>query len=155
MANGPDRVRYAEGQRVRAADLAGEQEYLIALERRHNLTQHAPGIVNGLDVATDWSNARAVSVGAAVDDDGMLQVLERPARIGETCVDVWLIRCDRPQHTRHPGHAPCGPAEFDRVDEHVRVYTEADPDEQPVPPVAGAVYLGRYGCDDPRDRGYT
>lgn len=156
MGNEPYRVRYAEGQRLRAADLTSEQEYLIAFERRHNLSQHAPGIVHGLDLHRDWRDLSAMRAGAAVDDDGTLLVLEATSSVdgeAQECLDSWLIRCETPFRLSHPGRARC---EFDRVQEEVRVVTiPVAASADPVPPFAGAVYLGRSVCADLRDRAYT
>lgn len=156
MANGPYRVRYAEGQRLRAADLLSEQEYLVALEKRHNLGQHAPGIVYGFDLHDDWRGLPAIRAGAAVDEDGALIVLERSEGIaGEAaeCLDAWLIRCESPFRLRHAGRGSC---EFDRVREQLRVITvPTAANADPIPPIDGAVYLGRSVCDDPRDLAYT
>lgn len=142
MPDGAYRVSYAEGRRVRAADLAAEQEYLLALDRRHNLALHGTGIVLGLDRVEDESRLRA---GAAVVADGRVLVLEEETRItagGGQCVDVWLIRCD----TCVRG----------RVHEHVRVHTvPVSSGAEELPPVEGAFYLGRYLCDDLRELAYT
>jgi len=124
------RVRYEEGQRIRAHDLTAEQEYLIALEERHNLAQHGPGIVIGLD--------SLIRAGIAVDDGGRVLTLEHDARVKQgKQFDVWLIRCDAPLH-------PCG-HQFDRVQEHIRTITVTASDD-PLPPAAGAIYLGRAGA---------
>lgn len=42
------RVRYREGQPLRAKDLADEQAYRLAMRRRHNIGGHGWGIVTGL-----------------------------------------------------------------------------------------------------------
>jgi hypothetical protein len=123
------RVRYFEGQRLRAEDLRAEQEYLIALERRHNLAQHGPGIVRGLDAGEDWfEEAGVVRPGVAVDEEGRVLVLEQPtpaAELGE----AWLVPCEAPLRRR-------GSCEPDRLAERLRVVTGE------LAPVEGAIALG-------------
>ena len=126
------RVRYFEGQRLRAEDLRAEQEYLIALERRHNLTQHGPGIVRGLDLGTDWTGAPIIRAGVAVDEEGRVLVLERASPVDEV-QDAWLIPCETPFRIGRPGHTSC---DHDRLRERVRVVTG-----EPVAPLEGAVSL--------------
>ena len=94
------RVRYFEGQRLRADDLRAEQEYLIDLERRHNLAQHGPGIVRGLE------GGATIRPGVAVDERGRVLVLERPSPAAET--EAWLVTCETPFRRR-------GSCENDRV----------------------------------------
>ena len=155
MSDRAQRVRYAEGQRLRADDLRAEQEYLIALERSHNLAQHAPGIVQGLDAYEDWRHRAVIRAGVAVDD-GTLIVLDETTSVASEapqCLDAWLIRCESPFRLRHPGRGAC---EFDRVREQVRVITiPVAANADPVPPIAGAVYLGRSVCSNKRDRAFT
>ena len=138
MEKDAPRVRYEEGQRIRARDLTAEQEYLIALEERHNLAQHGPGIVMGLDSApAALGTELLIRPGVAVDEQGRALTLEQDAHIesGDN-LDVWLIRCDTPLH-------PCG-HRFDRVREHIRAITVHE-NTLPVPPVDDAIYLGRAG----------
>lgn len=128
------RVAYREGQRLRADDLTAEQDYLIALERRHNTAQHLPGVVAGL----------RGDDGVAVDAEGRLLIVDDAAPIGDAkCVDAWLIHCES--------------CEGNRLQELARIITVAVTPAAPLSaPTADAVYLGRYGChDDKRTPEYT
>jgi hypothetical protein len=142
----PTRVRYAEGQRVRARDLSAEQEYLVALEQRHNLEQHAPGVVGGLH-----ANDETIHAGVAIDEEGRLLVSGEDVDAAPAqgkCVDAWLIHRETPVRARHPGHASCGPGESDRTYEIAEVIVEdVDAASDLLTPSATAVYLGRSGCD--------
>jgi hypothetical protein len=123
------RVRYFERQRLRAEDLRAEQEYLIALERRHNLAQHGPGIVCGLNGGEDWFDAtHFVRPGVAVDEEGRVLVLGK-AKLEVGLGEAWLVPCETPLRRR-------GSCEHDRLAEQVRVVTGASA------PVEGAIALG-------------
>lgn len=64
-----ERVRYREQQRLTAADLRAEQQYLIVMRRRHDIGLHGWGIVEGLGL--DISAGRLlVEPGVAVDGYG-------------------------------------------------------------------------------------
>ncbi|MCA9911560.1 MAG: hypothetical protein KC519_23055, partial [Anaerolineae bacterium] len=69
------RVRYREGQRLRLADLRGEQSYRNATRHRHHLAAHDWGIVDGLELeilagADAGRPGVAVHPGFAVDGYG-------------------------------------------------------------------------------------
>lgn len=71
------RVRYAERQVVRSADLNAEQFYRIVRRWRHCLTGHDWGIVFGLAVCVDESGP-TVQPGMAIDGFGRELVLAHP-----------------------------------------------------------------------------
>ena len=152
------RVYYVERQRLKAADLQSEQEYLIGLDQRHNLSQHMPGIVRGLQIR--FVGQFQVEPGIAIDSFGRELVLQqaKPLTINEAdeCVDVWLIYCREPSGLRKPGRAPCSENTFERWLEIPRVLSlPARKGEDPEMPVEGAVFLGRIKCEDRRDIAYT
>jgi hypothetical protein len=112
-------VRYFDSQFLRTQDFTQEQEYHVALRRRHNLSGHTWGIVHGLRLAADAGAAPTVEPGVAVDGYGReVVVLQRltvpplppPPVTGEIAYDVWLCY-DRVGSDRAPdGFAPCGAA---------------------------------------------
>lgn len=139
------RVRYREGQVLRAADLTAEQAYRRELRRRHNIAHHGWGIVRGLDLAPAGLGI-AVQPGMAIDGYGRELVLtseeavtaaeleEVPEDPNDPCVRVWLIACDVPDATgcgdprRVPGRGP-------GVREEARVYLSTCDDAPPREPV--------------------
>ena len=137
------RITYREGQRLRADDLTEEQEYLIAQERRHNLEQHASGVVSGLGRGTDPE----VNPGLAVDAEGRLLVAGDAAPVQGKCIDAWLIHCDTPGRPRRRGSPSCEAAQTDRRQEIAQVVTVPATAGEPIAaPTEDAVYLGRIGC---------
>lgn len=149
------RVAYREGQRLRAADLTAEQEYLIAIERRHNLMQHSSGVVAGLGRG---SSPAGIEPGVAVNAEGRLLIVDDVVPVADgKCVDAWLIHCETPGPPRRRGLPPCEPAQADRRQETARVVpVTATPNASIAAPTADAVYLGRSGCgNDVRKPEYT
>lgn len=147
------RVAYREGQRLRAEDLSAEQDYLIALEERHNTEQHRPGIVLGLSTTAAGVGA-GVGAGVAVDPAGRALIVVDDVRtkpeLIEQSVDWWLFDCPEPQRA----HAPCGAADHPRTTARA-VAVPVQPSEPPAAPVDGAVYLGRSGSQSAGDLEYT
>ena len=100
------RVRYLEGQTLRAADLNAEQANRVAMRRRHHLAHHDWGVVAGLFVSpADGSDATSdlvVTPGMAVDGYGRElflleavtvknQVLKDRLGYPDRSIDVWLV----------------------------------------------------------------
>ena len=153
------RVYYVERQRLTAADLKSEQEYLIGLDLRHKLSQHMPGIVRGLRIRR-VSDEFQVEPGIAIDSFGRELVLQEAEPLSidkaDKCVDVWLVYCREPSRLRRPGRAPCSENSFERWLETPRVLPlRALKGEDPEMPVEGAVFLGRIECEDRPDVAYT
>src|SRR5262245_27117170 len=73
-----ERVRYREHALLTAADLQAEQQYRIAMRRRHDIGLHVWGIVEGLGLAVQQGEL-VVEPGAAVDGYGRELIV--PARI--------------------------------------------------------------------------
>ncbi|HEX5837959.1 MAG TPA: hypothetical protein VFY26_09010 [Anaerolineales bacterium] len=125
------RVRYAEKQILRAADLTGEQTYRMVQRRRHVLAAHGWGIVFGLmlvqpdriqDHHKDQSeeNVFLLQPGLAVDGYGREIRVPKPLRLelqGDDAFDVWLHFAESPLTTPQGGSYPCGPGEHNRWDE--------------------------------------
>lgn len=152
MKTSGNRVEYSEDQPLRVADLRAEQEFLVTLEHRHNLTLHSPGILLGLDAREGLTGTLERQPGVAVDEEGRLLVLENDQPIapseGGQCVDSWLLFCEAPLRIRRPGCVPCGTEAFDRWREFVLVLdTPVDPGAEPLAPAPSAVYLGRTQCN--------
>ena len=160
METRANRVQYHEGQRLRASELFGEQDYLVELERRHNTELHSSGIILGLDARSSWRGTLDRQPGVAIQRDGRMLVLEEPRDVAAAttsqCIDSWLVYCEKPRRTHRPGISPCGPCEFDRLLEFVELIdTLVDANDQPVAPVEGAIYLGRTRCESKREIPYA
>ncbi|HEX7317550.1 MAG TPA: hypothetical protein VF297_26855 [Pyrinomonadaceae bacterium] len=149
---GSSRVYYVERQRLTAADLRAEQEYLAGLDERHNLNQHAPGVVRGLRVGRDERGRLVVEPGVAVDAYGRELLLAEPLtlQLESPRVDVWLLYCLRPLRPRQPGRVPCSDENAPRWREDAHVLVEEVEDNQPPSaPADGAVFLGRLSPPPP------
>jgi hypothetical protein len=92
------RVHYFEKQFLRLDEFRDEQQYQLALRRRHNITQHTWGIVSGLELAIE-DGAAVIHPGIAIDGYGRELLLETKATIApETFddlatdrLDIWLV----------------------------------------------------------------
>jgi hypothetical protein len=153
------RVHYVERQRLRTADLQAEQDYLLGLDLRHNLNQHTPGIIRGLQIRS-VSGQFEVEPGIAIDLFGrelvLLEAAPLPINNMAGCLDVWLIYCREPLRLRRPGRVMCSDDTFERWREIPRLLTlpvNAQDDVQP--PTEGAVFLGRIACDDRQEINYA
>lgn len=145
---GAKRVRYSEGQCLRATDLQAEQDYLASLDRRHNIYQHGPGIVRGLTPAGNPPKGNLVGPGIAIDGVGreMLAANKAPlsAISSSEKIDLWIVYCSLPERIKQRGRSDCSPDAFQRWNEFGKVIVVAVAAAgTPVPPVAAAVYLGR------------
>jgi hypothetical protein len=154
------RVAYAEGQRITAGDLTSEQLYLLALDSRHNLGEHAPGVALGLVPSTDVSGDAIVTAGVAIDQQGRELLSSAgvlsPAAPGARCVDLWTVYCLVPLPQRRPGTYDCSPSSFTRWREFGQIVASpGDLAGAPVPPYDGAVYVGRVNCDAIPDVSYV
>jgi hypothetical protein len=157
------RVNFKERQRLLAADLQSEQEYLSGLDQRHNLYQHSPGIVRGLRLRVEEGEdgqRGAVEPGLAIDSQGRDVVLRDEVSFDiedvDHCVDVWLLHCLQPFRLRQTGRYSCSPETFQRWTESHRVLAvSTDAAALPDAPVDGAIFLGRIVCDNTRDVEYT
>ena len=68
-----DRVRYYDGEYLRAFDFADEQAYHMEMRRRLNMALHLSGIVEGLDISQDTQagiTQYSIEPGMAIDPYG-------------------------------------------------------------------------------------
>jgi hypothetical protein len=178
------RPRYRERQVLTASDLAAQQDYLVALRRRHLGAAHSWGVVEGLAL-TSGGPAVAVQPGVAVDGFGRELVLRAPAvvdaealaSVGTPAADVWLLYGRLAEQPPTPGRRRCGPGRHSRwVEEPCLRLTPAadalDPRDPPgvsdtdlefdpsrTPPDGSSppwpVYLGRVERRDAADGAVT
>jgi hypothetical protein len=92
------RVHYFERQFLGAQDFEAEQQYHLAMRRRHNIAQHRWGIVVGLELGRDDDGSLWVLPGMAIDGYGRELILaerqqlatgEFAAKDSDT-LDVWI-----------------------------------------------------------------
>lgn len=110
------RVRYFEKQFLRVQDFTDEQDYHLAMRRRHNIAHHVWGIVRGLQLESDGEGNVFVLPGMAIDGYGRELVLEEKLAValgafaekGSDVLDVWL-EYDRVGAEPAPrGYVGCG-----------------------------------------------
>ncbi|GCE44098.1 hypothetical protein Rhow_008396 [Rhodococcus wratislaviensis] len=134
------RVRYFPGQFLRTPDFTDEQQYHLAMRRRHNIGHHTMGIVTGLAIALQ-DGRPVVEPGMAVDGYGreLLLVQRTPldapraftARNTDR-LDVWLAYNLVAGDPAPEGYASCAPGEetsYRLVEHPLLRYTVPDPDE--------------------------
>src|SRR5580658_4109921 len=71
-----ERLNYFDRQYLRVEDFADEQSYQIAMRRRHNISHHTWGIVEGLEPQFA-EGSLFVTQGLAIDGFGRELVLEK------------------------------------------------------------------------------
>ena len=82
-----DRVRYYDGEYLRAFDFADEQTYHMEMRRRLNMALHLWGIVEGLDITKDTEagiTQYAIEPGMAIDPYGREILVFAPYVLDET-----------------------------------------------------------------------
>lgn len=162
----PARVRYRERQVLAAADLAAEQGYRIAQERRHLAGHHRWGIAAGLSLSGD-AEGLLVQPGVGIDGFGREVVLTEPWRVplgtlrelarelGSQELAVWLLYGREPANPPQRGRRACGAGRHGRWLETPRLrFTGPGPAADPRrPPGVSAPDLGspahRIPPDDP------
>jgi hypothetical protein len=134
------RVRYFPGQFLRTPDFTDEQQYHIAMRRRHNIGQHSAGIVAGLWISLQ-DGRPFVEPGMAVDGYGRELVLVQRTPLDVPRVfsardtdrlEVWLAYALTAGAPAPSGYAPCTDKEdasYRLVEQPVLRYTVPDPDE--------------------------
>jgi hypothetical protein len=75
MADPVKRLRYFDGEFLKAADFKAEQDYHVGLRRGQNRTLWVAGIADGLDVVASGTSAVVVKAGRAIDSLGRDVVL--------------------------------------------------------------------------------
>ncbi len=138
--NSITRVNYFEGQFLRTQDFTEEQDYHVAMRRRHNISHHTWGIVSGLEIVEVEGNFY-VQPGMAVDGYGRELILPQKQALSSTAfkdkasteLDVWLVYGLKSLDKLPPGYAGCGNGKggtsFYRWQETAQVILEKpDPD---------------------------
>ncbi len=113
------RVHYFDRQFLRTEDFVDEQNYHLAMRRRHNIGHHTWGIVSGLDLVLDDDARPAVAEGLAIDGYGRELILPERSRLGVAAfderdtdeLDVWLLYDRVGSEPTPPGYLPPGQAE--------------------------------------------
>jgi hypothetical protein len=81
-----ERIRYYDGEYLRATDFETEQEYHIEMRRRLNMGLHLHGIVEGLNVTTTTVGSvpvSSISAGLGIDHYGRELFLLAPYALGD------------------------------------------------------------------------
>lgn len=143
------RVQYREKQILHASDLQDEQQFLLDTLSRHTLNAHSSGILRGLTLRLDQSNAPVVDAGAAMDMAGRQLILERTETLTNQLAegdasDVWLIFCGEPFRFPIPGRFSCGPNDYGRSREIATVRCVPAGRDAPDP---SGVLLGKVQWD--------
>jgi hypothetical protein len=115
--SGVNRVHYFSRQVLRTQDFEDEQAYHVAAYRRHNISHHVWGIVNGLEITQDKDQNLYVTPGVAIDGYGRELILPASRPIpGSTfddkladALDVWAIYSRKAGDTGDPAYQPCAP----------------------------------------------
>ncbi len=125
----PQRALYRERQRLRAADLRAEQEYLLGLAGQHHIGPHRWGIVRGLSIVGKKDQEEAVvTPGYAIDGYGRELVVFEPVRISlqkSAKNYVYLYYCERAQGS-------CGDSPNSRWRDSAEISVSSE--EWPMPP---------------------
>jgi hypothetical protein len=130
------RVDYRERQRLTAADLRAEQDYRVALARRHHLGPHDWGVVRGLHVTGARGGPFVVEPGVAIDGYGREIVVPRPEPVqppvGLAEWTVVLYYCDRPAQV--PPDRRCEDVPAPRTSQRYVIVAVRDPVVEPGSP---------------------
>jgi hypothetical protein len=111
------RVHYFERQFLRTQDFTAEQQYHMAMRRRHYIAHHIWGIVAGLRIEVDKDNKLWIGPGMAIDGYGRELILPTQQSLRSETFDeknsdtlgVWLIY-DRVGSDQAPqGYGGCEP----------------------------------------------
>ncbi len=113
------RVHYFDRQFLRTEDFVDEQNYHLAMRRRHNIGHHTWGIVSGLELTLDDDARPAVAEGLAVDGYGRELILPERSRLGVAAfderdtdeLDVWLLYDRVGSEPTPAGYVPPGQGE--------------------------------------------
>ncbi len=123
------RVRYREGQTLRAVDLAAEQADRIAMRRRHNIGPHRWGIVTGLALSTQDGNL-LVGAGMAIDGYGRELIVPEVVSVSleeifkqldSNALTAWLLYSLAAETPPQHGRWDCGPGQHSRWREEARL----------------------------------
>lgn len=145
-----DRIRYYDGEFLRAFDFGDEQTYHIEMRRRLNRYLHLYGIVQGLRLAEDiQATVHEVSIqpGMAIDAFGREIYVFAPYTLGDADIsanripagggnyDVWLRYNKTPATPPSSGYGLCNQAnQYTRWMESFSVVLLASPSSPFTPP---------------------
>jgi hypothetical protein len=126
-----ERVNYFDGQFLRVEDFQDEQAYQIAMRRRHNISQHSWGIVQGLEPRL-VEGTLYLTPGLAVDKFGRELVVDRLQRLAQeafvdldaTQLEVWIEYATAPTAPPPKGYQSGGAngiGQYYRVAEQPRI----------------------------------
>ncbi|MCG8353894.1 MAG: hypothetical protein MI924_39520 [Chloroflexales bacterium] len=110
------RVHYFERQFLRTQDFTAEQQYHLAMRRRHNIAHHIWGVVAGLRLEVDKDNNLFVGSGMAIDGYGRELILAQKQPLSRAAFDekdsdllgVWLIYERISGDPAQAGYVGCG-----------------------------------------------
>ena len=94
MALSIERLRYYDGEFLRAYDWTAEQQYLVQMRRRLHLATGHWGIVEGLDIASDVEGSTttfAINPGVAIDPAGREIFVFNPYQLDDTLINANII----------------------------------------------------------------
>src|ERR1700737_4666535 len=111
------RVHYFDKQFLRVNEFTDEQLYQLAARRRHNITEHAWGIVSGLDLAQESDGGLVVRPGVAIDGYGREVLLTDKKSLapqtfddlGTDRLDAWIVYDRRDDANVPSGYGSCVP----------------------------------------------
>jgi hypothetical protein len=144
-----DRIRYYDGEFLRAFDYSDEQAYHVEMRRRINRYLHVCGIVRGLTLSSDTQGGvTEVSIlpGMAIDAYGREIYLFAPYTLGDDDVtnsritqaatyDVWLRYQKAPSTPPSSGYGNCNQAnQYTRWEETFTVVLLPNPSSPFSPP---------------------
>ncbi len=115
MSGETARVHYFDRQFLRVDEFLDEQQYQLALRRRHNNTQHIWGIVRGLEIAIEGESI-VVQPGMGIDGYGreLLLTIKKtvaPESFDDRAtdrLDLWLVYDRKNDGDTPGGYAECG-----------------------------------------------
>jgi hypothetical protein len=124
MSNTIERLRYFDGEYLRANDFQAEQSYHVAMRRRLNLELHLYGIVEGLQLTPDADSFPPAAVqfsitpGFAIDQQGREIVVDQPYALANDVVlrrkgvqagtfELWICYQENAGGLPSAGYATC------------------------------------------------
>ena len=122
MSDVTERLRYYDGEYLRAFDFDAEQAYHLEMRRRLNRTLHLVGIAAGLYLEEDEDSVPSdplfhISPGMAIDTLGREILLAAPKRLDQAALTkkglrpltygLWLVYKEKADRPAAPGYQSC------------------------------------------------